>query len=114
VRKGKNEEGRIERRRTSVVLPQRTRLTVSRHVDTQHRSLRIRQNRLDTKNGSVQRAIPQQAKTTGVRRDVTTDVARALGTEVEGHHVALGVEVVAEGFEDGTGIGGKDTCERVG
>jgi hypothetical protein len=61
----------------------------------------------------VQTPPPQQAQTSGVRRDVAADLTRALGSEVEREDEALFGEIVVGSLENDAGIGGEDTRDRV-
>ncbi|KAI3488765.1 hypothetical protein L1887_47106 [Cichorium endivia] len=60
----------------------------------------VRQHHLEAEHGAVQAAVAEEAQAAGIGSDVASDVTRALGTEVERHHVTLLANVVVEALED--------------
>lgn len=61
----------------------------------------------------MQRSVPEQTKPAGIGSDVTTDLARPLGTEIEREDVAMGGELVVDRLEDGPGIDREGTGHGV-
>lgn len=58
----------------------------------------------------MERAVPEESEASGVGSDVSSDVARALGSEVEGHHVAVLGNLVVKDLKDAAGVGGENAC----
>lgn len=60
----------------------------------------------------MQGAVPEEAKTAGVCRDVAADLARALGAEIERHGESPLGEVGVQVFQDAARLCGHGSKER--
>lgn len=60
----------------------------------------------------MQGAIAEEAKATCVGGDIATDLTTSLGTEVDGHDVVVGSDIICQGLEDTSSICDEDTCGK--
>lgn len=98
---------RLRKKRTRVVLAQRS-SPPTRHPNRKHRALLIWKDDLEPQNCPVETPVPEETQPSSVRREVAGNVARALGAEVERHHVPLGREIRREGLENRAAVGRQD------
>ena len=62
------------------------------------------QDGLHPEDGAVQAAVPQQPQTSGVGGDVPSDVAAALGPQVQRHHQTVAGQLGVELLQDDPGL----------
>mmetsp|Transcript_16768 Transcript_16768/g.48602 ORF Transcript_16768/g.48602 Transcript_16768/m.48602 type:complete len:398 (-) Transcript_16768:371-1564(-) len=73
----------------------------------------VSEDRLDAKHRAVQRAVAQEAQAARVGGNVAANVARALGAEVEGYGVALGLNSLLQLLQHHTRLAGGSARELV-